>query len=51
MKRKDQRPYSQEPAAGPYPEPDKSNPRLVYFFKIHITILFASTPLSIHRAI
>lgn len=51
MKRKDQRPCSQEPAAGPYPEPEKSNPLLTYYFKINFNIIFASTPLSTHRHI
>jgi hypothetical protein len=40
-------PCSQEPATGPYPEPDESNPNLPpYFPKIHFNIILSPTPWS-----
>jgi hypothetical protein len=37
----------QEPATGPYPEPDKSSPHLPpYSPKIHSNIIFPSMPTS-----
>jgi hypothetical protein len=34
-------PYSQEPATGPYPEPDESNPYLTTIF-LYVGIIFLS---------
>jgi hypothetical protein len=41
--------YPQEPATGPYPKPDKSNPHPAapYFPKIHFNIILQSTPRSL----
>jgi hypothetical protein len=37
-------PCSQEPAIGPYPEPDTSCPHHHNLFKIHFNIIFSPTP-------
>jgi hypothetical protein len=39
-------PCSQEPTTGSYSESDKSNSHPTYFPKIHINIIFPSTPRS-----
>jgi hypothetical protein len=38
-------PWSQQPATGPYPEPDESSLHLLTIFsKIHSNIIFPRTP-------
>jgi len=40
-------PCSQDPATGPYPEPDESSPRLPHYFaNIHSNGIFPTTPRS-----
>jgi len=40
-------PCSEDPASGPYPEPDESSPPLLlYFFEIHSGIILSSMPVS-----
>jgi hypothetical protein len=42
---------SQQPATGPYPEPDESNKHPTYFPEIHFNIIIPSMPRSSERSL